>query len=222
MGQEKLFKKKKPSKSWESCEVCKSGLQAFSDKSTMHGFQELYYANSTIWKTIWFLVIVGSIGVSVYQIVQLAQDTIERPTTSVIQPLASPPEYPPMRFCYLHWIYWVDWNRTIGFGFDRTSTLYGLGYISMVISESYFNTTEASIRFKSLMEENGFATLLQFYDAISYKEPPGIHFGNEMFSNYHWKKQLSVNLGMFCYFATTEAITHGRSLRYIIAAMNTV
>lgn len=190
------------------CNYCKNGLQKFSNETTMHGFQELYHAKSFFWKIIWLLALMGAVGVSVYQVYQMARDAIKQPTTTLIQPLLSKMQYPPMRFCYTHWMYWVDWNRTVELGFDKPSALYGLGFLSVVISESYFSIPETAKRFRATMKENSMERLIEFYDAVAFPNPPGIIFDNVSWGR--WMKKFD-EYQQFCYVASGEMISNGKN-----------
>lgn len=187
--------------------VCSSVMQNFADKTTMHGFFELYYAKSFVWKTIWLLAVVGALGITTYQITNVVLASREFQTKTVINQLDGDPVYERMRICYKHWLHWVDWNRSLSYGFDKYSTLYGLAYMADIISETEFNVTEAEARFKETMERNGWSTLMQFYSSIANPTPPGFTPINVDWDR--WKNEIHQRGGRFCYVASPEMIDSG-------------
>lgn len=130
-----------------SCCEFRNSIQKFSDDTTLHGFKELYYSKSLIWKIIWLVVILAAIVVSVIQVYQSVNTAAENPTTTIIQPLTEDVLYPPIKICYLHWMYWVNWSSVTSLGFDRNSALYGMSFLSDIVSETAFNVSEAKLKF---------------------------------------------------------------------------
>lgn len=182
-------------------------LRDFSNNSSMHGFRELYHAKSIFWKTIWFLVILTAIGLSLFQLTQLVISSIEEPTTTVIRPLSGEMEYPPLSICYIHWSYWVNWSLVEELGFDKKSAFYGFSFFGDVTSETYFDWIEAKEMFIQMMNNNGFSKLTEFYMKISYENPPGF----KMFSDFEFDKHLDLsNIGTLCYTISKETIKESK------------
>lgn len=194
----------------KSLKQIKIAIQDFSDNTTMHGFFELYYTKSVIWKILWFSAIALAIGMTTYQIGHFAEIYLNGPTTTNAQTLSIDPIYPSLQLCYTHFVYWLDWNRARKLGFDKPAMLFGLSYFNDVFSEDQFNITEAEKNFKLVMEKNGWSKLAEMFIDISYPNPPGISV-NSMDSTT-WRREINYFHGMFCYVATHTTIKKRKSL----------
>lgn len=193
----------------KKCKSCGGdGVQKFSDYTTMHGFREFYYAKSALWKIIWFLIIIGAVALSVYQLYNTIGTALQQPTTTIIQPLDDEIEYPPLKVCYLHWMYWVNWDLVTKIGFSRETTLYAMSFLGDVISDQPLNLTKTKADFQNLMQKNDFTTLTQFYRAISNPTPPGITAKDLSWTN--WTKLIEPTYNRFCYIASKEMIKNGK------------
>lgn len=149
------------------------GIEKFCNDTTMHGFKELYYTNSICIRITWILLIVSALGTATYQITNAVQQYQDHPTTTVIQPLDYSPRYTPVQICYLHWIYWVDWEKALGLGFTKESVLYALSFLTSIYSTTTFDMGKAKEQFTKTMEQRKLANLTEFYFAIAKDEPPG-------------------------------------------------
>lgn len=189
------------------CFHCGNGVHKFADFTTIHGFRELYYAKSYFWKFIWFIIIITAVALSVYQLYNTIVSALEQPTSSVIQPLDQDTEYPPLKICYLHWMYWVNWNLVYKLGFDRRTLLYAASFLTDIVSDQSFNFTQAKMDFETTMKKNNFETITQFYSAVSATTPPGISVPDLQWTN--WTKIIDPLNVRLCYVADKDMIKNG-------------
>lgn len=120
----------------------KVNVKKFCDDSTVHGFKELYYSKHGAMKTFWTMVIVGAIGITVYQIYDAVATYQEQPTVINVHPLEEEILPPDINICFdfryvLSWMSFTTLNkldvetdrsffhflcRMIGYTFDCYST----------------------------------------------------------------------------------------------------
>lgn len=183
-------------------------LKLFSEQVTMHGFRELYESKSNLWKVIWFLILVFSVGIATFQLYNLFYAVFHsKSTTTVIQPLDGDVEYPPLKICYLHWLYWINWTAAAELGFDRNSTIFAMSYQDNVVSLLPFNITETTEKFKNTMKKNNMKSILQFFSAVAFSNPPGITV--PIVNWKKWKRTVRPSWGYLCYVASAEMISTG-------------
>lgn len=189
-----------------------STFKHFSDNTTLHGFRDLHYSKSFVWKFIWLCAIVSTVGVSAYQLYSTALNYLEKPTVTLIQPLASKAEYPPLTICYVHWLLWVDWERGTKLGFDKPSILYGMSFLSEIVSETTFDVSEAKLNFISVMKRNGFTKMGHFYTAVSSPSPPGIKVQYLEADAVKWEKFVDPVYSRLCYRFSDTLIKQSKFL----------
>lgn len=163
----------------------KNGFQKFCDFSSMHGFTELYYAKSVFWQLFWVISIGIAIGMTAYQVSGAIEQYTDQSSTTVIQPAKqSEIVYPPLKMCYTHWIYWVDWQKGYSMQFSKESILYGLSFLTSIYSMNWFNVSEAESNFTEAFLANNMITMSSFYMSIA-KFAPLRFFEDEFFgTNY--------------------------------------
>lgn len=193
--------------------TCGNGVQKFSEESTLHGFRELYYAKSIVWKVIWILAILIAIGLSVLQLYGSIVSALEEPTTTTIEPLLqSSPKYPSLKICYLHWVYWINWNTAKKLGFGRSSILYAVSFLNDIVTMETFDYEKSKSDFLTTMNKHNFTTLTQFYSAVSDPTPPGITV-NFLDWSQQWVKVIDPSFGRLCYVAPNELIQKGKTVQ---------
>lgn len=183
----------------------KKGLKNFAEFSTVHGFRELYYAQSFLWKIVWLIVFSSASIISIWQGYRIIVTVCSQPTVSVIQPLSDDISYPPLKVCYHTWAGLVNWTSAKQLGFNRNSLQYGLSVFSDVVSEAEFNTTEARLNFEKTMDINNFTDSIQFLEVVTYDSPPGIDIKIPFFTE--WKLTVELLSETYpCYSLAHEAI----------------
>lgn len=67
--------------------------------------------------------------------------------------------YPPIKFCFLHWIYWIDWEKAFSLNFSKGDILYGMSFMSNVYTEVFFDFDKGKKSFKMSMSLNNFTLI---------------------------------------------------------------
>lgn len=145
----------------------KQNLQKFCDDSSIHGFHELYYSKSLIWKSIWLCALMLAFCVSFYQIQETVTNSIEQPTSTFIERFDGNIEYPPLTVCCSLWIHCIDWNKVSLAGFDKDTVIYGMSFLSRIILENPYNFTEAKAKFNKATKNKNVTLIMQFLAAVT-------------------------------------------------------
>lgn len=153
-------------------EVVKQRFQNFSNATTIHGFFDMFHAKSVTGTLFWVVMVFAAFSVTIVQLYNSISQYIDQDSTTVIAPaLKGELFYPPMRLCYVHWLYWVDWEKAFSMSFTKESILFGLSYITRGFSSTVFNITGAKEDFVAQLSSNNLSTLSDFYEAIAKVEP---------------------------------------------------
>lgn len=152
----------------------KSGYETFSQATSLHGFSELYNAKTNFWRLFWFVIVTLSIGVTVYQISQTTNQFFNQGTFTVIEPVPTDRiRYPPIKLCFFHWMYWIDWDKAYSMNFTKQSLLYGMSFLTNVYSSERFDMNSAKKQFQNSMISNNMTKLTEFYKSVSKSVPRG-------------------------------------------------
>lgn len=153
--------------------------EAFSTRTNMHGFGELYITNTCQGKLFWTISLAVCLSITTYQITLAARQYIFEPYITVIEKITDEElTFPRLRVCYKHWIYWADFNKALTLNFTKESTLYGLSYWTEIYTQNDFDVTQAQQEFLYAMDRNNFSKISQFYEAIA--KPPPVATFNEI------------------------------------------
>lgn len=148
------------------------GYQHFCEKTSMHGFSEIYHSKSWTWTAIWILVVVGGIGLTAHQVYQTTCQYLEQTTNTVIGPVAETDMYyPPIHLCYWQWYFWVDLDKVAKLNCSKDALLYSLRYFNSIYSSTLINFDQAKRKFNEVMNANNFTSLFDFYNSIARTVP---------------------------------------------------
>lgn len=94
----------------------KVNVKKFCDDSTMHGFKELYYSTNGAKKTFWSLLIVGAIGITIYQVFDAVSTYQQQPTLINVHPMEEEIVAPDIHLCFdiryvFTWISFTTLNK---------------------------------------------------------------------------------------------------------------
>lgn len=99
-------------------------MKQFVDDTHLHGVKELYHA-PTLFKVLWLLVILGSIGFCAYETFKVLQEYVEaKPITQIS--VQAPLKFPPVLFCPPDWL---NESAIEELGISESVLMYGLGYL---------------------------------------------------------------------------------------------
>lgn len=147
-------------------------FERFSMATSVHGFAELYQAKSLFWKTFWIIILGGSFAVTISQMYFTIAQYMDQPTNTEMS-IANESEifYPPLKLCYVHWMFWVDLKKVAKLNMTKEVLLFALNYYNVIYSDRDFNVTEAEINFNYFMNENKVPSIFELYKMI-YREVP--------------------------------------------------
>lgn len=168
----KIFQTKMRVLNYFKYDKLKSRFQKFCDDTTLDGFKEMFYAKAQAWTVIWFVVVFGAIGVTIFQVYKAILQYMQQSSVTQVTPID--PDglmYPPLYVCYPHWIYWVDWTKAYSMNFTKESILYALSFTTTIFSENKFNITEAKVNLTNSMAANGIRTLTELLSTIAITLP---------------------------------------------------
>lgn len=177
----------------------KESFKRFADNTSMHGFLDVYYAKSWFWIIFWTIAIFGSFAMTAYQIIQAVDQFIHQSGTTVIA-AAQKEElvFPPIRLCFVHWIYWVDWKKAIALNFTKESVIFAMSYFTHGFSSTVFDLNQAKNEYLQSLHLNNLSTLSEFYSAVA-RDPPLSK--DDKFVQYFQKTEIVFKLPniLFCY-----------------------
>lgn len=185
------------------------GIENFCEKTSMHGFAEFYHSRSLIWKSIWAFVVCGAIGITVYQVYQSTWQYIEQSTNTVIGPVdESDMYYPPLQLCYWQWYFWMDFDKVKALNCSKEVLLYSGRFFNSIYSTKLYDLEKAKANFNTMMKNNNFATLLDFYRSVARTVPI---FADNNFTAYFDRTQIVYKepFFLFCY-----EVSEGNMLKY--------
>lgn len=153
--------------------MVRKNFQKFASGTSIHGFSDLYHAKTRMSTFVWTIIVIGAFAVTSYQMYTTIGQFLQQPTNIVILPAEEGDIlYPPLRMCYIHWLFWVDWDRALSsLNTTKDVLMFGLNYINVIYSSEKFDLTEAHGKFMRLMKENQFTTMSQFYEYIARDVP---------------------------------------------------
>lgn len=147
-------------------------FQKFSDDTSIHGFKELYYARRKFWLVFWFVTVSCAFGITMFQVYRAIFQYINQPTqTIVVSGSMEEILYPKMKACFLHWIYWLNWEKIYSLNFTKAALLYGMSFLSDTYSTEWFDVGQAKKSFEDQMEANGIQKLSEFYKLLAKNFP---------------------------------------------------
>lgn len=151
----------------------RKGFELFSTGTSMHGFAELYQSKTVFWKICWSIILFAALLVTTYQIWQSVDHFISEPTSTEILPAKETDIfYPPLKLCFTHWLFWVDWKKaTVSLKLKRETILYGLSYINTMYSSTKFDFLEEQLNFDRMMLDNNFTSIIEFFSFIARDVP---------------------------------------------------
>lgn len=152
----------------------RKGFHRFSKGTSVHGFSQLHETKSVFWTAFWTVTIVGALFMTTYQMSEAIRQYIDQPTSTVIL-TADESEilYPPIRLCYMHWLFWVDWSKAMDtLEMSKDVILFGLSYMHQIqTTVPNFNVSNVQKKFVQFMNRNNLKTVSQFYKLIARKVP---------------------------------------------------
>lgn len=198
-------------------DVAKRGFQRFCENTSCHGFQEMFLAKTFFWKVFWVIVCFGSFGVTAYQVINTIWQYIYSSTTTVII-TAEEKEimYPPLRLCYWHWLYWVDFSKVSRLKIDKEALLFSFNFYTRIYSTVPYDVDEAEQKLTNYLVENNFSSVFKFHQSIARSVPI---VSDTNLAAYFDKTEVTFrNPGfMFCY-----TITSDRLFQYFVDYLKTL
>lgn len=146
----------------------KYGFQKFADRTSVHGIFELYSSTSVLWTGLWIVILGCAFGATSLQVYSAISQYTQQSTTTVII-LAKENEilYPPLRLCHNHWLFWVDWKKSMNLNYTKEAVLFSLSYAYNIVSSKWFNVNDAKNQFLQIMARNNMTSILTFYKSIA-------------------------------------------------------
>lgn len=172
-----------------------SGLwKKFCDESTMHGFRELFYARSNIFKVFWVLVIICGSALTCFQIYLVVDNYYENPTKTQITLLPDKKQmkYPTYSIKYKHWCDWINLTKVDEMKFDLQTFLYTTAYFNPLYTTLPMDHSFAVKNLKQIMTDNNITNMYDLALELATKKPMGIYstefyypyFDNDGQANY--------------------------------------
>lgn len=155
------------------------GYHRFSDDTNITGFKEMYYAKSLLFKIIWMILILFGVCFTIYQCWYSINEYLAEPTNTVVQQLRDIPLYPPLKICYSHWIFWLDWKKFVdlNLGLDRDGFLFAMSFVKTVfVATPIVNYVRAKENFERMMAEKNYKNLSSFYLSLARDKPLGVQW----------------------------------------------
>lgn len=174
--------------------------KCFSDNTSLHGFKEVYDAKFAYCQILWLLLIIGSVGMSVYQSYRCMDDFLQHPITSQTTLMDAYDKliYPDIKICYKHWFQWLNFTKAYHLGFSKPSTLYAMAHLTDVYSDTVFNVSEAKLDFNSSLESANISNVRSFFNLVANDYPIG--FTTPMWKNNTLMRNFDLNNPFnFCY-----------------------
>lgn len=185
------------------------GYQKFSDSTSMHGFNELYYTKSRFFKIVWLLVIGAAIILTIYQTQQAIYQYLYQSSSTLIQPVPQAEiVYPTLKVCFNHWLQWVDWDVALGMGFTKGSLLYAMSFLTKIYSKQDVDIKAIESNFVEVFETNRFSSIINFLRSVSksiYADSTLISEDNIFYFNVSDSEVMPIS-SRFCHVAAGSLI----------------
>uniref|UniRef100_A0A915JP89 Uncharacterized protein n=1 Tax=Romanomermis culicivorax TaxID=13658 RepID=A0A915JP89_ROMCU len=183
----------------------------YCERSTIHGFNELYYARSWFWTIFWSVIVVGGIGITVYQVKAEVKQFVADRNLALISPVDTGEAiYPDVTVCYIHWVYWLNWTKAQEMGFTKQPLLIAMSFLSNVVSAERFDVSKAKLELKRLMVENNFTEISQLLYVLAINLPSTNLSTGYLIENpiLFRKKRIDYkqSMNMLCYLTPSEQV----------------
>lgn len=150
----------------------KHKFKRFCYGTSIHGFLDLYTAKQLFWTSFWFIILVAAFGMTVYQVSKATNQFIYQTTSTKLETVTKDDLlYPPLKVCFCHWMYWIDWEQASSKNFTKESLLYAMSYLGNVYSSKKFDENKARLEFFEIARKNNFTKFSPLIKAIEIKSP---------------------------------------------------